>query len=957
MVVVASLAALLLTLNGEYQRGVDRASARAAQPAELELSLVNEDRGAQVDGEVVNLGRTYAGQLTSDPGSTWHVVSRGVAEWGLEQGRFQLMVVIPTEFSESLLDLDGADLRPLGLTYQVNGAGDVRAEAAADRRGREVVAELSRQLVDLYVASILGNLQQAQQNVRAVTDAAASHAEVFTGEVDPAGQALGARLDTLADGVLGTGDAHRGSLGHLGALVVDTEASTQDADRHDRTLAGLVEQREQGALTYAQFVGRLLEMDAALLSEQVQHLLDEVARLGTSVRGQVIAGAGAAQHADAVAAVGALQVASATSLRDRLAVLDATDDDTVLTQHAPGIRATAGVPGDGAVTLGDVLAHAQRSGTAPDQVESAFVPLLRQAVEHHVSVLPYRTVPELTAAIEAGTFDHADGMLSHVAEQLAADLGTVHRLWPDHADVPAHEDGVVGADLPEVVAELLAALGEDGPPGCDDAEVCEDGGWILGRDAAGDPGDDAPGEEAPGEDGDEPVDVVAAAVRYGTTVTQVAEAYRRAADLVTTAETCATSCGLPPDVDAGSMVDALVTAAVAHQVADERQHLGGSGTLVEELRAGVEELDGTLRGLQATAEALTGSIDDHLGSVVSLRATMAEVVQDERPAARAAVRADGILSDAVAEARSLISTSSRLLQASQTGVERSELVAELVDALALDLDGARSDAGDRDRRGAELTDLLAGHVAGATEFADTFGSVLPNAFDTGALNEQLVRFLTEPVTAAPRDAVSAADAARLFPWVLSAFTLCVVTGASLAGLVVRTRHRESAFVSGRVARLRRNATAVVAPLVSGTVIGAAVAWAGASDLAVPHGSGASWAAVAVLVCAGLTVLAHWLVRQWGPHGLLAAVVLLVVYVFVSDAVGTKPGAGALGAVTSWNPLLRAEHAFARVLDTATGTTAALAVPLVGFVGAVLLALLVQENGRRLLPRRRRGGSS
>jgi len=226
---VGLTASVLLPLNSEYQQGLAAAGAQAARPVALNVALVNEDRGAEAGGEQVNLGRAYVRQIERDTSAVWRVVSRGVAESGLAQGSYHVLVLIPAEFSAKLLDLEAEDPGPIGVTYQVNGNGNARVETVADARARGIVGQLNGQLVDMYVASILGNLRQAQENVRFVADAEAGHVGVLVDEVDPAARAIGTSLSVLAQGSDGSVTEHLGLVDGLDGLGGDVRSGVEGA--------------------------------------------------------------------------------------------------------------------------------------------------------------------------------------------------------------------------------------------------------------------------------------------------------------------------------------------------------------------------------------------------------------------------------------------------------------------------------------------------------------------------------------------------------------------------------------------------------------------------------------------------------------------------------------------------------------------------------------------------------
>lgn len=903
VLVVASVAALLLTVHGGPGARTDDAA--TAGTVVLDVGLVNEDRGVDTGGEQVNLGRGYVRQIESDTSAAWHVVSRGVAERALAHGSYHLLVIIPTDFSAKLLDLASPDPDPIGITYQANGAGDARLEAVAERRGQEIVEQLSGQLVDVYVASILGNLRRAQDDIQVVVAAEAQHAGVLAEEVDPAARALGTGLGGLTQDADGSLAANGGLVDALGGHADGLDEVAAEHDAHDVTLAGLVAQRQEGALSHAAFLEAALAMDARLLGAEVQGMHDGLDATGRALAAQLEDEGDPANHAAAVAGLDELVREVEASVTDRVGALAALDAAAVLSTHAPGVRAGLDGDGDGAVTLAEVLARSAAGHAEPPTAEPALAAVLRAAAAEQVAVLPYRDADALAEAVDAGVLDRAGTAVADLAGQIGADLATVLD-WEGHADVPVDLDRVVGADL----ADLGAALGGTESTRTDEAR----------------------------------------AALYGARVAQVADAYRRAADLVRLVAACAQDCGLAPGTDVTAAVDAVLLDAVARQVAAEREHLTAAQGLTEQLQSSAAALTEGRDRLRATSRGLAAQVDAHLDQLTWLRAASAGVVAAEGPVAQSAATVDATTRDLLAEASTLTASSALLAADARSGADQAAALGDLLDLLRADVARLGEDSADLDGRSAALTTALTAQVAGSQEFADAFAGVLPHAHSAGVLNERLLRFLVEPVEPTPRAAVAAVDVGRPLPWVLIAFSLCFLAAYLVAHVGTGRSPAVSGFDRARTAWFRANARAAGRCVLAGVALGAALAVVSAVDLAVPRETQVAWVTAVVLICCGLTLLAHWLVAQCRALGVGLCVVLLVGHVLVTDAVGSGAPSGAAGVLAAVNPLGRAESALGSLLGTDPAGLV-VAGPLVVGVLAVLLLDLVVVDPARLVPRR------
>lgn len=109
----SSLLALLLLasmifLNLSVQKNTtisNESNQKANQQTKLNVAIVNEDKPVYMDTKEYNLGASYVKNIERDNSQNWFVVPRGTADAGLESGKYQLVLTIPSDFSEKVLEL------------------------------------------------------------------------------------------------------------------------------------------------------------------------------------------------------------------------------------------------------------------------------------------------------------------------------------------------------------------------------------------------------------------------------------------------------------------------------------------------------------------------------------------------------------------------------------------------------------------------------------------------------------------------------------------------------------------------------------------------------------------------------------------------------------------------------------------------------------------------------------
>ncbi|MEC2559262.1 type VII secretion protein EsaA, partial [Bacillus cereus] len=95
----------------------------------------------------------------------WYVVSRGVAENGLKNNNYNMMIVIPNDFSRKAVAIDSEIPEKLTLNYKVNATGNKDLKAEAENTASVILEDFNKQIIDVYFASIIGKLQGAQDNI------------------------------------------------------------------------------------------------------------------------------------------------------------------------------------------------------------------------------------------------------------------------------------------------------------------------------------------------------------------------------------------------------------------------------------------------------------------------------------------------------------------------------------------------------------------------------------------------------------------------------------------------------------------------------------------------------------------------------------------------------------------------------------------------------------------------
>lgn len=136
----------------------------SVQQAPIKVAVVNEDTGKVYNGQPINIANTLVNSFIAKNNYKVEVVSRSIAENGLKKETYQLMIILPSKFSEEALAIESTSPVQAKFQYQIQSSDQLTVKQAE----QAVVAfkELfNKDLINIYFTSIIGNLKTAQGQV------------------------------------------------------------------------------------------------------------------------------------------------------------------------------------------------------------------------------------------------------------------------------------------------------------------------------------------------------------------------------------------------------------------------------------------------------------------------------------------------------------------------------------------------------------------------------------------------------------------------------------------------------------------------------------------------------------------------------------------------------------------------------------------------------------------------
>ena len=949
---------LMGTVVGLYtsvQKDQRQREAKAVQTKEntkLNIAVVNEDQAVKLNDKEYNLGASYVKNIERDNSQNWSVLPRGAAEAGLADGKYQLLITIPSDFSEKVLEVNAVNAEKTTVTYKVNAAGNAQVENEANKVAKDIVSDLRNQLVDMYMVSILSNLYTAQKNVETSNKVQSTN--------------IGSYRSNLLDSALDSKNIFpslyslsTSSVESNNALKTVLESYTQAFDQlsqsqgqYGQNFDSLIKQRSSDKISHEEFMNQLMTMKQSVLSTQTQDLYKNLQQNQDAITKQLNKPA----EGDTS---GTKTYASLTQdVNDRISELEKgiQTERQKLDDHEKNIAASVkakildyyGLKEGDKVTLRTLLG--KQSIDTISKLRTKADDAIRTAIEK----LPYldpaslnlNKYGNLNAAID---FDSAfatgtkaqpkgnaddlkrlaaevDAKSTAVATILNAKSGKqkVSIQVPTGVKVDTWTyDGTTYSGNAEQEVELKDGkpiqihLAEDGGamPSTIDVDVLVNGVSSTSVTVSAD-------------------DLKLAVANYASKASEIALGYQRAGALID-AYYPADEKGnrhsiFDPieDMDlTGALVDVVKT-AVEGNIKEYRTSIDtdGKGDATKGVRA---QLDGTLKqlkdlGPQLSANLLaienankdlTANINDQLAQYAELQKKLDAISTAQETDNQAQTKTDADLSSLGSEYTSLLSSTEGVKSSSRSNVEAANSTNEIFNQLNKELQRAQGNTEKLSSNAESLMGEFDKELSENGNFVESFRKVFNNAYENGVPNEVLLDFLSNPVAEKSSSVKATINVYRPFIWIFMLEVLSLFTAYLFATQPI-IRKVKDRF---KLDRLQESDILSVGVLVGlSLILGLVTGMVSSIQLSVGREYVPSWVLLAVLAGFVLVQLQYFLLKHFRVIGMGISFFMLISYVYLSSAIGTTATLSGLPAlVKNLNLLSILEGQFAGYFDGQT----------------------------------------
>ena len=130
------------------------------QTKNLPVAFVNEDKGASLNGELLNIGESVEKKLKDNHDLGWEFVSKQQADEGVNSGHFYAVVTIPSDFSQKAASITKSEPQQAVINFTTTPAKNYIGSLVSNQAAAKVKSSVSEQITQAYAKGILENLDK-----------------------------------------------------------------------------------------------------------------------------------------------------------------------------------------------------------------------------------------------------------------------------------------------------------------------------------------------------------------------------------------------------------------------------------------------------------------------------------------------------------------------------------------------------------------------------------------------------------------------------------------------------------------------------------------------------------------------------------------------------------------------------------------------------------------------------
>ncbi|PGV65053.1 phage infection protein [Bacillus cereus] len=139
---------------------------------DLPVAVVNLDKGAELDGKPIEVGKGLVDNLKDNKSFKWEFVSEKEAKEGMEGRKYYMLVRIPDDFSSNATTVLKDDPKPLNLEYIPNESLNFLSSQIGGTAIEKIKSEVSSTLTKTYAEKMFDSIKDVSKGLADGADGA-----------------------------------------------------------------------------------------------------------------------------------------------------------------------------------------------------------------------------------------------------------------------------------------------------------------------------------------------------------------------------------------------------------------------------------------------------------------------------------------------------------------------------------------------------------------------------------------------------------------------------------------------------------------------------------------------------------------------------------------------------------------------------------------------------------------
>ncbi|WP_102692087.1 type VII secretion protein EsaA [Rummeliibacillus pycnus] len=216
----------------------------------MDVAVVNLDEPIEYQGKTYNFGEEFKKSLENDYTHRFHLVDAAEAEDGILDKRYNMAITIPNDFTKRALSIDNVSPEPIKLSYKLNESNNEITKAQAQKIAGELLNSFNKKVIDVFFASVIGNLQTAQKNVKSIVKKQDQLTSIYATKINDPIKEYTNNLTQINENTNFTKDAFNGLNKELNTFQQNAKDSLDSASTNSQIMATMQEYLEKGNDTF-----------------------------------------------------------------------------------------------------------------------------------------------------------------------------------------------------------------------------------------------------------------------------------------------------------------------------------------------------------------------------------------------------------------------------------------------------------------------------------------------------------------------------------------------------------------------------------------------------------------------------------------------------------------------------------------------------------------------------------